>query len=119
VWDAGRWHFVGAAEPDRQGLNHAWFKQEAAGAVKDNPLNAIYAVTFKPTGQHFPLAWDPGTAINAENVTDRYKDTEPVAGPRLMVEVKNGSTRVVANVTAVNLESGRTVIQGQSFGPEV
>src|SRR5690606_17330671 len=21
VWDAGRWHFVGAAEPDRQGLN--------------------------------------------------------------------------------------------------
>src|SRR5690606_14901809 len=70
-------------------------------------------------GQHFPLAWDPGTAINAENVTDRYKDTEPVAGPRLMVEVKNGSTRVVANVTAVNLESGRTVIQGQSFGPEV
>ena len=28
VWDNG-WHFVGAAEPDANGLNHAWFAAEA------------------------------------------------------------------------------------------
>ena len=28
-WDNG-WHFVGAAEPDDQGLDHAWFVGDAA-----------------------------------------------------------------------------------------
>ncbi|RYG48517.1 polyhydroxyalkanoate depolymerase, partial [bacterium] len=25
VWDKGDWHFVGAAEPDKEGLDHGWF----------------------------------------------------------------------------------------------
>lgn len=119
IWDNGTWHYVGAAEPDPNGLNHAWFGGEAANGIKDKPENAIYAVTYAPTGEHFPLAWDPGTSINAENVTDRYKQTNPPAGPRLMVEVKSAGTRVEAEVTAVSAESGRTVIQGLSFGPSV
>lgn len=118
VWDNG-WHFVGAAEPDPAGLDHGWFKGEAAGAVKDKPDNAIWAVTYKKTGAEFPLAWDPGAGVNAENVTDRYKNTAPVEGPRLMVEVKKGDTRVVADVTVVNTQTGLTVLHDKSFGPDI
>ena len=46
VWDDG-WHFTGAAEPNGQGLNHAWFQGDASLAKKDSRLNAIYAVSFK------------------------------------------------------------------------
>ena len=33
VWDNG-WHFVGAAEPDDKGLDHAWFVGDASKAIK-------------------------------------------------------------------------------------
>ena len=36
VWDDG-WHFVGAAEPDAKGLDHAWFVGDAAKAIKGSP----------------------------------------------------------------------------------
>lgn len=119
IYDQGDWHFVGAAEPDPKGLNHAWFGGEAAGAIADKPENAIFALSYKPTGQKFPLVWDPGNAAHAVNVTNRYKTTAPITGPRLMVEVKKDGQRVEAEVTAINTKSGRTVIQGKSFGPSV
>ena len=118
IWD-GRWHFVGACEPDPKGLNHGWFKGEAAGAIKDKPLNAIWAATWGPSDGHFPMVWNRGVVVYAENVTDRYKNTDPIAGPRLMVEVKRGGERVEAQVRAVNLASGRLAINGTSFGPNV
>ncbi len=119
IYDGGTWHFVGAAEPDPKGLNHAWFGGEAAGAIKDKPENAIFAISYQPTGEHFPIVWDPGNSTHAENVTDRYKNSEPIKGPRLMVEVKKSGTRVEADVLAISASSGRTVIQGKSFGPNV
>ena len=89
VWDDG-WHFVGAAEPDAQGLDHAWFAGEAAGAIKGSPRNAIFAVTYRADWRPFPPGLGPGTKINAENVTLRYKTSAPPvpSGPRLMVEVR-------------------------------
>lgn len=73
VWDAGKWHFVGAAEPDKQGLDHAWFEHDASLAQKDSPRHAIYAVSFRRTGLPFPLAWGPDSGgVSAENVTDHY-----------------------------------------------
>ena len=80
VWDAGKWHFAGAAEPDKQGLDHAWFEHDAALAQKDSPRHAIYAVSFRRTGVPFPLAWGPDSGgISAENVTDRYAAAKPAA----------------------------------------
>lgn len=72
VWDDG-WHFVGAAEPDPKGLDHAWFTEQAKTAVADEPKHAIFAVTYRKTGVYFPLSWNPEARINAENVTQRYK----------------------------------------------
>ncbi|MFO0909849.1 MAG: transglutaminase-like domain-containing protein [Isosphaeraceae bacterium] len=71
VWNDG-WHFVGAAEPDDKGLDHAWFNGDAAKAIKAERRNAIWASSYKPTGETFPLAWNPYAEIPGENVTDRY-----------------------------------------------
>jgi transglutaminase-like putative cysteine protease len=73
IWDNG-WHFVGAAEPDANGLNHAWFTDQAKTAVEDDVKHAIFAVSYKKTGTYFPLAWNPEARINAVNVTTFYKE---------------------------------------------
>lgn len=120
VWDDG-WHFVGAAESDPKGLDHAWFVADAAKAVKDRPQNAIWAVTYRATGTHFPLVWDRKSEINAENVTDRYRRAGPVAVatvPRLMVEVRRGGQRVEAQVSALEHSTGSTLLSGLSLGPQ-
>lgn len=116
VWDQG-WHFVGAAEPDPKGLDNAWFVENASKAVKDKPENAIWAVSYRMTGHYWPIVWNPFAKINAENVTDRYTGKVALKQPRLMVEVKKGGERVVAQVTAYDLETGASVLSGKSFGP--
>ena len=118
VWDRGGWHFVGAAEPDEKGLDHAWFAEEAGrvpGTVKDE---TIYAVTYKPTGTTFPLVWNEAAQIPAENATPRYRLALEAAQPRLMVEVKKGGERVIAEVVASNASTGEQCLKGVSLGPQ-
>ncbi|RYG35141.1 hypothetical protein EON81_13600, partial [bacterium] len=115
VWDNGGWHFVGAAEPDANGLDHGWFADEAGGAIEDQRKNAIFAVTFRDLGDHFPLSWDPDASLPAVNVTARYRKQKTVTAPRLMVEVKQNGERVEANVEAFRVSDGDRCLQGQSF----
>lgn len=117
VWDNG-WHYVGAAEPDSQGLDHAWFSEKAATAIADKPDNAIYAVTYRNAGAKFPLAWLPGESRNAENVTARYKIAPKVKGPLLQIEVRKGGTRVIADLQVCDVSVGNQCINGKSFGPQ-
>ena len=121
IWNNGGWHYVGAAEPDLNGLDHAWFGGEAAKAIKDQPLNAVFAATYKNTGEFFPLAWDPTAKVPGENVTDRYKKTaEKVSTqPRLMVEVRENGERVVAEVVALDRKTGEKRLKGESLGPQI
>ena len=81
IWD-GAWHFTGACEPDKGGLDRAWFKDDAALARKNSTENAIYASSFKRTNTVFPLVWAPDVKdVFAENVTERYTGTkQPVPG---------------------------------------
>jgi poly(3-hydroxybutyrate) depolymerase len=119
VWD-GDWHFVGACEPDEKGLDHAWFVGDAAKAIKDSPRNAIWAVTYRNTGDHFPLVWNPRAEVNAENVTDRYTRgaSKGPAQPRLMIEVRRGGQRVEADVMALERGTGTARFVGKSLGPQ-
>ncbi|MFO0952854.1 MAG: transglutaminase domain-containing protein [Isosphaeraceae bacterium] len=119
VWDDG-WHFVGAAEPDPKGLDHAWFVGDASKAVKDQPRNAIWAVTYRSTGDRFPTAWGRDSGVNAENVTDRYtRGASPTAAPpRLMVEVRQNGERVQAEVLALETGSAKPRLNGQCYGPQ-
>jgi len=117
IWD-GQWHFTGAAEPDPQGLDHGWFKGDAAAARRDIPQHAIYASSFKRTGLAFPLVWAPEIQwIPAVNVTDRYTAKVPPVDPnktRLLVKAlgPNGK-RVAASVTVTNA-AGAVIFQGTS-----
>ncbi len=81
IWDKD-WHFTGACEQDKNGLDRGWFVGDAAKANKDSPQHAIYAASFLKTKQHFPLVWARNNkTVPAENVTDRY--TKHTAAPSL------------------------------------
>lgn len=122
IWDKG-WHFVGAAEPSGQGLNHAWFQGDAALAKADNPKHSIYAVSYRHTGTRFPMVWAPqDKSIHAVNVTHRYTKTSPPdnksAASRLMICVrskKNGQ-RVKVPVRIINPGTQTTLGSGTSKG---
>ncbi|MDI9639447.1 transglutaminase domain-containing protein [Kamptonema cortianum] len=114
IWDK-EWHFVGAAEPDDKGLNHAWFVGDAATAIKARHENAIWAVNYAPTGHHFPAVWAPDAKIPALNVTDRYTGAK-APGTRLMIEVKRGDTREEVPITVIS-DSGELLLEGTSLGP--
>lgn len=116
VWDKG-WHFVGAAEPDDNGLDHAWFVEDAAKAVESIPENAIWAVNYRTTDPKWPSVFSR-TGLNAENVTARYrrKDVSPL--PRLMLEVREGGERVVADVSLYPRDGGERRLRSKSLGPQ-
>lgn len=72
VWDAG-WHFTGAAEPTGMELDKGWFIQRSSTAIRDDPMHAIYATSYKQTPIHFPMVWNRSIKyVHAVNVTDRY-----------------------------------------------
>ena len=77
IWD-GDWFFTGADEYDKQGLNRAWFNSDAAITVRSaNPLNQIYASSWRRTGDYFPLAWDADSRdVPGVNVSARYAGLE-------------------------------------------
>jgi Transglutaminase-like superfamily len=119
IWDNG-WHFVGAAEPDDKGLDHAWFVGDASKAIKGSSKNAIYAVTYRSTGDFFPLVWAPSAKMPGADVTDRYSDGRPktTTASRLMVEVRRGGDRVEAEVAVLDRQTGASRRIGSSLGPQ-
>jgi len=56
VWD-GEWFFT-EYYPDKQGLNHGWLLERAAYADPDRPETRIYATSWAPTGDAFPVIWN-------------------------------------------------------------
>ena len=122
VWDGG-WHFVGAAEPDPQGLDRGWFTHDASQALKDVPEHAIYASSFERTGVSFPMVWARDLkTVPAVNVTERYtpKATTPVDARmvRLLVKVLNqpGGQRVPAKVSVQSEDGSGVRMEGLSRG---
>jgi transglutaminase-like putative cysteine protease len=72
VWDNG-WHFIGAAEDGE--LDRTWFNDRARAADPSRRETRIYATSFKPTGDSFPMVWAPrNTSVPAVDVTARYRD---------------------------------------------
>lgn len=118
VWDSGKWHFMGAAEPDPKGLDRGWFAGDAAKARRDIPMHAIYASSFKKTGVSFPLVWDPSvTWVQAVNVTDRYApavQAAPDGRVRLLVRVLRAGKRVAAKVAVSDPSDAAVKFEGTS-----
>ena len=119
VYDAGDWHYLGAAEPDDKGLDHAWFEGDASAARNDG-LHAIYATSWKQTGVNFPLVWDDKLDwVSAQNVTARYaKDsTLQPSLTRLQIRVVGADKkRVAAKVTLTDKADATKTFEGTTTG---
>ena len=116
VWDGGRWHYTGSAEPSGNKLDSAWFGGKAAAAPRDDPWHAIYAVSFRRTPVKFPLAWDPAIDVYSLNVTDRYKNEGPKTPPgtipvTIRVLDSPGGDRCAASL-AIYDTTGKTMFKG-------
>jgi hypothetical protein len=66
-----QWRFVGACEPSR--LDETWFLDNASKANESNPMNRIYATSYRKTGVSFPLIWNRELkSVPSEDVTRWY-----------------------------------------------
>ena len=119
IWDQG-WHFAGAAEPDPNGLDRAWFTGNAAQTPRNDPVHAIYATSFQRTGVGFPLAWaEEESAVPALDVTARYAPNSQPADltrMRLMVRVLDRPVgkRVKAKLTVTDTADASVKLEGVS-----
>lgn len=74
VWIDGVWHFTEYYQP--WALDRAWYLADAGQAVAGDRNHAIYAVSFHPTGDWFPMVWsEQSRDVHAVDVTQRYVDT--------------------------------------------
>jgi predicted esterase len=78
VWDGAAWRFVGADEPDPQGLDRAWFTGDAARCAGADREHRIWAVSFAATGERFAVGWGRGIEAWGVDVTARYAAPPPV-----------------------------------------
>ena len=120
VWDGEKWRFTGAAEYDAKGLDRAWFTADAAKARRDDPRHAVWAVTWRDTGQQFPLVWSSDYRVRAVDVTHRYAKESDLAPDqlRLFVDVRDGAggPRVEAEVEVRG--GAADILQGRSRGEQ-
>ena len=71
VWIGGRWYFT---EYYPSGLDHAWFLSDAGRALDDR-THGIFAVSFRPTGDWFPMVWsEDSREVHGVDVSQRYRD---------------------------------------------
>ncbi len=131
VWADGEWHFT-EFYPDPEGLDNAWFLADAGRGTADDVEHAIWAVSYKPTGEAFPMVWTPDSReVHAVNVTDRYTsrlkevtDTNLAAGTHVQVRLAmwkdaahttNSGDRVAANVDV--FRGSQQMGGGRTSGP--
>lgn len=72
VWIDGRWLFT---EYYFAGFDQGWFVADAGQATEGDRAHAIYAVSFRPTGDWFPMVWsEQSRAVHGVEVTRRYRE---------------------------------------------
>lgn len=76
IWDGERWRFFGADEYDPKGLDRGWFVRDASQATpaSESDVNhAVWASSWKATGNYFPLVWNRRyRGVHGVEVTERY-----------------------------------------------
>lgn len=116
VWDQG-WHFTGAGEPTGMDLNKAWFTDRASKALVDDRDRAIYAVSYRKTGQHLPMVWKPeADTVYAVNVTARYTPKQEKASGlvRLRIRAHDGQGKRLKVPVKIMDKEGNDLFQGET-----
>jgi dienelactone hydrolase len=116
VWDGG-WHFTGADEYEKDGLDRGWFVNDAAQAKADEPKYAIYSTSWKKDGVAFPMVWAPESLeVAAVNVTSRYAKT-PVESALAKLGVrlfqKKGGERLAVPLVVLD-ETGKKLGEAET-----
>lgn len=130
VWIDGEWYFT---EFYYYKLNDAWFLADAGMAKAGDRDYAVYATSYRPTGDWFPMVWTPGSEeVHGTDVSDRYvavynarEDLRAQQGTHVPVEfamyerptrrpVRSGD-RVAANVDV--FRNGEQMGGGRTSGP--
>ena len=73
VWIDGCWYSTEYGTEDS--FDSLWFMQKSGKADKNDRQRSVYASSYKPTGDSFPLVWDTANTlgwVSGINVTDRY-----------------------------------------------
>lgn len=72
VWFDDAWHFTEFYFAE---FDTAWFLPDAGQATANDREHAIFAVSFRPTGDWFPMVWSEHSRdVHAVDVTQRYVD---------------------------------------------
>ncbi|MBT5599093.1 MAG: transglutaminase domain-containing protein [Planctomycetaceae bacterium] len=115
IWNGG-WHFTGACEPAGDELDRGWFLGRASQADRNSQLHAIFAVSYRPTKQRFPLGWAPEKDwVWAVNVTDRYtrlKEELPAGMGRVMFSAVDKDGARLSAAIEIRNSAGKMVYQG-------
>jgi poly(3-hydroxybutyrate) depolymerase len=121
VWDSGAWHFLGAAEPDGRGLDHAWFSADAALAQEGSREHGVWAVSTARTAHTFPMVWtsaDTHPEVFAVDVSARYVNPLQAPDPelcRLLVRVVDSDgRRTLRRVRVLAADDSSVEFVGQS-----
>lgn len=70
VWIDGEWHFT---EYYFVGIDKPWFLADAGQATLGDRTHAIYAVSYRPTGEWFPMVWNEDSRdVHAVEVNRSY-----------------------------------------------
>lgn len=73
VWLDGTWHSTEYYLPPA--LDGAWFMADAGQSTPGDRIHGIYAVSFRPTGDWFPMVWNEESRdVHAVDVSQRYID---------------------------------------------
>lgn len=126
IYDDGKWFFTGADEYDAKGLNRGWFTGDASKAIEDDWRHAIWASSWKKTGDHFPMVWNiRNREVPGVNVTSRYTRKKKMdegrvyfrvwdrKGGKRLVATLNGSVKTKAGTADLNDMAALKVKEGQ------
>ncbi len=106
VWFDGGWHFTEYYFTD---FDRAWFLADAGQATVGERSHAIYAVSFRPTGDWFPMVWsETSRSVHGVDVTRRYREFEAAHTEALLA----GGTHVPVRFTMYRTAS----VEGTSAG---
>ena len=73
VWIDGTWFSTEYYQPPA--LDKAWFMADAGKSVSGDHTHGIYAVSFRPTGDRFPMAWnEEARSVHGIDISQRYRD---------------------------------------------
>ena len=108
IYDDGKWYFTGADEYDAKGLNRGWFTKDAGQAKADHWKHAIWATSWKKTGNYFPMVWDlKNKEVSAVNVTARYAKEQKAESEKIFVRLwdKKDGKRIVGRITLLDSDA--------------